>query len=75
MLTSKLNENSIGKLGKVLERLLGKGIVILVLDSFQINPMSGITCTGDCIKVERLACDVFKDPLSSYFKTLWNCSL
>lgn len=32
-------------------------------------------CTGDCIKVERLACDVFEDPLSSYFKTLWNCSL
>lgn len=43
MLTSKQNASSIGKLGKVLESLLGKGIAFLILDSFQINHMSGIT--------------------------------
>lgn len=43
MLTSKQNESRIGNHGKVLENLLGKGIVFLVLDSFQINHMSGIT--------------------------------
>lgn len=32
MVTSKQNESSIGKLGKVLERLLGKGIAFLILD-------------------------------------------
>lgn len=43
MLTSKENESSIVNLGKVLECLFGKGIVILVLDSFQISHATGIT--------------------------------